>query len=62
AGGIAGNREAYEYLAASIGSFPSGRAMEDLLCANGFVSATTRPLTGGISSLYQARKTAPISE
>ncbi|MEO0447971.1 MAG: ubiquinone/menaquinone biosynthesis methyltransferase, partial [Verrucomicrobiota bacterium] len=47
AGGIAGNREAYEYLAASIGSFPSGRAMEDLLCANGFVSATTRPLTGG---------------
>ena len=59
AGVIAGNRAAYDYLARSIQSFPSGVAMEELLRESGYDQPRTRRLTGGISSLYQARK--PLS-
>ena len=56
AGWITGKREAYVYLCGSIERFPSGRDMESLICANGFQSATSRQLTLGIASLYEAVK------
>jgi demethylmenaquinone methyltransferase/2-methoxy-6-polyprenyl-1,4-benzoquinol methylase len=56
AGWITGKREAYVYLCGSIERFPSGRDMESLICDNGFASATTRQLTFGIASLYEAVK------
>ncbi|WP_395740707.1 ubiquinone/menaquinone biosynthesis methyltransferase [Prosthecobacter sp.] len=56
AGWITGKREAYVYLCGSIERFPSGRDMESLICANGFVSAKARQLTFGIASLYEAVK------
>jgi demethylmenaquinone methyltransferase/2-methoxy-6-polyprenyl-1,4-benzoquinol methylase len=56
AGWITGKREAYVYLCGSIERFPSGREMESLICANGFTSATSRQLTLGIASLYEAVK------
>lgn len=56
AGIIAGNRAAYEYLARSIQSFPSGADMEALLGETGLQEPRTRRLSGGISSIYQARK------
>jgi demethylmenaquinone methyltransferase/2-methoxy-6-polyprenyl-1,4-benzoquinol methylase len=56
AGALTGERGAYEYLGGSIERFPSGRAMEELLQANGFADVRTRPLSGGIASIYVARK------
>ncbi len=56
AGWITGKREAYVYLCGSIERFPSGHEMESLICANGFSSATSRQLTLGIASLYEAVK------
>ncbi len=53
---ITGRRDAYEYLGASIEEFPSGTAMTRLMEANGFASAEAIPLTGGIASIYTARK------
>lgn len=52
-GWLTGNREAYAYLGESIERFPSGRAMTDLMTANGFESAEAIPLWGGISSIYR---------
>lgn len=56
AGWITGQRDAYVYLCGSIERFPSGRDMESLICANGFATASSRQLTLGISSLYEAVK------
>jgi demethylmenaquinone methyltransferase/2-methoxy-6-polyprenyl-1,4-benzoquinol methylase len=56
AGWITGKREAYVYLCGSIERFPSGREMEALICDNGFASASSRQLTLGIASLYEAVK------
>jgi demethylmenaquinone methyltransferase / 2-methoxy-6-polyprenyl-1,4-benzoquinol methylase len=56
AGWLTGQRGAYEYLGGSIEAFPSGPAMTALMTANGFASATARPLSGGIASIYVARK------
>jgi len=56
AGLLTGHRDAFEYLCQSIGRFPSGKDMEALLTANGFATATTRPFSFGIASLYIATK------
>ncbi|MGI8821430.1 MAG: bifunctional demethylmenaquinone methyltransferase/2-methoxy-6-polyprenyl-1,4-benzoquinol methylase UbiE [Chthoniobacterales bacterium] len=56
AAAITGRKNAYDYLAASIDNFPSGRAMAELINANGFVSAEVIPLTGGIATIYTARR------
>ena len=56
AGILTGQREAYEYLSGTIERFPSGPAMVDLLTTNGFQSASATPLSGGIASIYVARK------
>ena len=58
AGAIAGNRDAYEYLSKSIEKFPSGPAMQELLSGAGYAETRWIPLTGGISSIYVASKTA----
>jgi demethylmenaquinone methyltransferase/2-methoxy-6-polyprenyl-1,4-benzoquinol methylase len=56
AGLITGERYAYEYLCSSIEQFPRGEGMCALMRANGFRSATARPLTFGAASLYEAEK------
>ena len=54
--GIAGEQAAYRYLGASIEAFPSGRAMTQLIQAHGFTDANAVSLTGGIVSIYRARR------
>lgn len=56
AGVITGKKDAYDYLAASIGNFPSGAAMMGLITSSGFTSAGFIPLTGGIATIYTATK------
>lgn len=56
AGFITNEREAYQYLGASIEKFPSGQAMCELLRQSGFHDATTEPLSGGIVTLYCAMR------
>lgn len=56
AGRVTGERQAYDYLGASIENFPSGAAMTALLEANGFVGAQSVPLTGGIATIYLATR------
>lgn len=56
AGLLTGHRDAFEYLCQSIERFPSGKDMEALLTSNGFATATTKPLSFGIASLYIAQK------
>lgn len=56
AGLLTGERQAYEYLSGTIEKFPSGQAMVEMLCGNGFASARAIPLSGGIASLYVAQK------
>lgn len=53
---LTGDRGAYEYLGASIEKFPSGAAMNAMLEAAGFADAKCEPLTGGVVSLYTARR------
>ncbi len=55
AGALAGNRQAYEYLADSIERFPSGPEMGELLAEAGFAETKWIPLSGGISSIYVSR-------
>lgn len=56
AGILTGEKNAYEYLGASIESFPQGTAMTALIEASGFTGAKCEPLTGGIVSLYTAAR------
>ncbi|MEO5718479.1 MAG: ubiquinone/menaquinone biosynthesis methyltransferase [Chthoniobacterales bacterium] len=59
AGFVTGERQAYDYLGASIEKFPAGAEMIALLERNGFGSATAERLTGGVASMYLAQK--PVS-
>ena len=49
-------KSAYDYLGDSIEEFPSGNAMCELMLANGYVSPTFEPLTGGIVTIYTSTK------
>ena len=49
-------KSAYDYLGDSIEAFPSGNAMCELMRANGYVSPTFEPLTGGIVTIYTCTK------
>ncbi len=49
-------KSAYDYLGDSIEEFPSGNAMCELMRANGYVSPTFEPLTGGIVTIYTCTK------
>jgi demethylmenaquinone methyltransferase/2-methoxy-6-polyprenyl-1,4-benzoquinol methylase len=51
---ITREKEAYQYLGASIENFPSGRAMCDLIETSGFQNVTAESLTGGIVTIYTA--------
>ncbi len=54
AGVLTGEKNAYAYLAGSIGDFPSGASMCDLITSQGFKEARCEPLSGGIASIYTA--------
>ena len=56
AGLLTGEKDAYDYLAASIEEFPSGAEMVRLIEGNGFIDAEARPMTGGVVTMYTARK------
>jgi demethylmenaquinone methyltransferase / 2-methoxy-6-polyprenyl-1,4-benzoquinol methylase len=49
-----GNRSAYEYLGASIASFPDRPALTRELLAAGFSAVTATPLTGSIVAIHHA--------
>jgi demethylmenaquinone methyltransferase/2-methoxy-6-polyprenyl-1,4-benzoquinol methylase len=53
---VTGQRDAYDYLGRSIEKFPSGREMVELIEKNGFTDAAAEPLTGGIATIYTAKK------
>ncbi len=54
AAALSGERNAYEYLAESIESFPRGEGMLRLLAGAGFAAGKAERLSGGIVSLYTA--------
>jgi demethylmenaquinone methyltransferase/2-methoxy-6-polyprenyl-1,4-benzoquinol methylase len=56
AGIVTGHKEAYDYLGASIESFPNGAPMVRLIEQNGFREGVAYPLTGGIATMYTAQK------
>lgn len=56
AGWVTGNPDAYRYLGASIESFPAGPAMLAELGQAGFADAIATAFTGGIVTLYTARR------
>jgi demethylmenaquinone methyltransferase/2-methoxy-6-polyprenyl-1,4-benzoquinol methylase len=49
---ITGDRDAYEYLNASIASYPGHEAMTGELTRAGFTSIKVRRMTGGIVALH----------
>ena len=66
---VARNRQsAYDYLPESVGEFPSGRALADLMERSGLFEVRFTPLTFGVATLYRGRKAmdsarrAPIAE
>ena len=54
AGMLTSQEEAYSYLAGSIGDFPSGDAMCELIGSQGFKEPRREALSGGIASIYTA--------
>jgi len=56
AGYLTQQKDAYEYLGASIEQFPQGEAMCQLMRENGFAAAEVEELTFGVVSLYVATK------
>lgn len=54
---VSGSRfDAYHYLPQSVGEFPSGAALADLMTATGLQDVRYHPLTFGIATLYWGRK------
>lgn len=53
---ISKDSAAYSYLPASVDAFPEGPAFEDVLRASGGREVRSERLTGGIATLYTARK------
>jgi demethylmenaquinone methyltransferase/2-methoxy-6-polyprenyl-1,4-benzoquinol methylase len=53
---VTGQKDAYEYLGASIEKFPSGEEMIQLMQENGFASAAAKQMSRGIVTLYAAAK------
>ena len=53
---VSGHNSAYTYLPASVGSFIPPGSMLAMLASCGFRDARATPLTGGIVTLYTARK------
>ncbi|MEZ6067638.1 MAG: bifunctional demethylmenaquinone methyltransferase/2-methoxy-6-polyprenyl-1,4-benzoquinol methylase UbiE [Planctomycetaceae bacterium] len=58
---VSGSRlDAYNYLPQSVGEFPNGQALADVMVECGLSEVRFRPLTFGIATLYWGRK--PIVE
>jgi demethylmenaquinone methyltransferase/2-methoxy-6-polyprenyl-1,4-benzoquinol methylase len=56
---LARNRnDAYHYLPASVGEFPSGEALAERMREAGLVEVRVRPLTLGVATLYVGVKPA----
>ena len=55
---VTGQKAAYDYLGGSIEKFPSGNEMIRLIERSGFAMVAAHPLTGGIATIYTARKNA----
>jgi demethylmenaquinone methyltransferase/2-methoxy-6-polyprenyl-1,4-benzoquinol methylase len=55
---VGGQRQAYAYLPASVGTFPQGRAFVELLDGAGFVGNLYTSFTLGVCALYQGLKPA----
>ncbi len=53
---LSGDPEAYDYLPASVKSFPEGATMCRGLEDAGLVDVSVRPLTGGVASLYEGTR------
>ena len=53
---LSGDAEAYDYLPASVSTFPEGPAMCRGLESAGLTDVTVRPLTGGVASLYEGAR------
>jgi demethylmenaquinone methyltransferase/2-methoxy-6-polyprenyl-1,4-benzoquinol methylase len=53
---VSGQRQAYAYLPASVGTFPQGRAFLELLVGAGFVANVHTSFTLGVCALYQGLK------
>lgn len=53
---LARQKNAYDYLGDSIEEFPGEVAMRRMLEANGFGAVSVEPLTGGIVTIFTARK------
>jgi demethylmenaquinone methyltransferase/2-methoxy-6-polyprenyl-1,4-benzoquinol methylase len=53
---ISKDKSAYTYLPESVMAFPEGKDFENILLQAGFTSIHSRPVTGGIASIYTARK------
>jgi demethylmenaquinone methyltransferase/2-methoxy-6-polyprenyl-1,4-benzoquinol methylase len=53
---VTGEKQAYDYLGASIEKFPGGAVMCELMERSGFVEATAEPLSGGIVTIYCAQR------
>jgi demethylmenaquinone methyltransferase/2-methoxy-6-polyprenyl-1,4-benzoquinol methylase len=57
---LSGDAEAYDYLPASVSTFPEGTAMCRGLENAGLVDVTVRPLTGGVASLYEGTRPVEV--
>ncbi|MDR2414512.1 MAG: bifunctional demethylmenaquinone methyltransferase/2-methoxy-6-polyprenyl-1,4-benzoquinol methylase UbiE [Odoribacteraceae bacterium] len=57
---LSGDRAAYAYLPSSVLAFPSGARFLSILDSSGFTSASARPLTFGIATLYTAIAPLPV--
>ena len=53
---ISRNKAAYKYLPKSISEFPQNKELAAILIKNGFSDVEYKKLTGGVCSLYLARK------
>ncbi|MDO4576071.1 MAG: bifunctional demethylmenaquinone methyltransferase/2-methoxy-6-polyprenyl-1,4-benzoquinol methylase UbiE [Planctomycetia bacterium] len=53
--------DAYEYLPQSVGAFPQGRTLAEMLEAAGLERVTYQTLTLGIATLYLGYKKTPVS-
>lgn len=51
---------AYEYLPKSVGEFPSGQTLADLMKTCGLTDVRYTPLTFGVATLYRGQKPEPL--
>jgi len=53
---ISGDSEAYSYLPQSVSEFPQGQRMVDLLEMVGLERVSAQPVTGGVATVYEGRR------